>query len=515
VGQRAPLAAATERLPAPNDYKNLMSRPASASARSGLLLEKRDRPRLKGGFHVSHPASNDCARAPFRARQGVGRLALTGLTALLLSVAPALAQDVARMDQVVRASVEVEEFSGSVLVARDGEVLLDRGYGFANREWSIPNDGDTKFRLGSVTKQFTAVAVTILNERGLVDLDAPVKTWLPDAPAAWDGVTVRHLLAHTSGIPNLTAFDDYESLKTLPATIDSLIERFRDRPLDFQPGEGWRYSNSGYIVLTAIVAKASGQSYEEFVAETLFKPLGMTDSGYDSHAAILPRRASGYTPTAGGIVNTDYLDMSIPQGAGGLYSTTHDLLKWEQALFGGRLLRPESLTLLTTPVRNRYAFGLIVTEADGNRTFSHSGGIEGFNTYMAYDPDRRMTVIVLGNLNGPGPDQVGGSLLALARGQTVTLPTERQAIVVAPEALRAFEGVYDLAPTFAITVSLVDDRLMAQATGQSAFRLHAESADGFFLREVDARITFTRDASGSVDGLILHQGGRDSPARKR
>lgn len=419
------------------------------------------------------------------------------------------------MDQVVRASVEAEAFSGSVLVARDGEVLLDRGYGFANREWSIPNDGDTKFRLGSVTKQFTAVAVMILNERGLIDLDAPLKTWLPDAPAAWDGVTVRHLLAHTSGIPNFTAFDDYESLKTLPATMDSLIARFRDRPLDFQPGEGWRYSNSGYILLTAIVEKASGLSYAAFIAETVFEPLGMSDSGYDSHAAILPRRASGYSPTARGLVNADYVDMTIPQGAGALYSTTRDLLKWKQGLFGGRLLSPASLALLTTPVRNRYAFGLIVTEAGGNTTVSHSGGIEGFNTYMAYDPHRRLTVIVLGNLNGPGPDQIAGSLLALARGQTVTLPDERQAIAVAPEALRPFEGVYELAPTFAITVSLVDDRLMAQATGQSAFRLHAESADGFFLREVDARITFTRDASGAVDGLILHQGGRDSPARKR
>jgi len=246
------------------------------------------------------------------------RLALVGLTALLLSTAPAFAQDVNRMDEVVRASVASEEFSGSVLVARDGEILLDRGYGLANREWNIPNDGDTKFRLGSVTKQFTAVAIMVLIERGLVDLDAPVKSWLPDAPATWDSVTVRHLLAHTSGLPNFTDFDDYEPAKTRPATLDGLIARFRDRPLDFQPGEGWAYSNSGYVVLTAIVEKAGGASYADFVAANLFEPLGMGDSGYDSHAAILPHRASGYAPTADGIVNADYVDMSIPQGAGAL-----------------------------------------------------------------------------------------------------------------------------------------------------------------------------------------------------
>ncbi|MFN3931496.1 MAG: serine hydrolase [Brevundimonas sp.] len=443
------------------------------------------------------------------------RLVLAGLTALVLSAAPALAQDPARMDEVVRAAVAADEFSGSVLVARDGEILLDRGYGFANREWSIPNDGDTKFRLGSVTKQFTAVAVMLLHERGLVDLDAPVKTYLPGAPAAWDAVTTRHLLSHTAGIPNFTDFDEYEASRTLPATIDSLIARFRDRPLEFQPGEGWSYSNSGYILLTAIVEKASGQSYADFVAGTLFQPLGMSDSGYDSHAAILPRRASGYSPTAEGFVNADYIDMSIPQGAGALYSTTRDLLKWEQGLFGGRLLRADSLTLLTTPVRNQYAFGLIVKETDGDTTITHSGGIEGFNTYMAWDPARRMTVVVLGNLNGPGSDQVGGSLLALARGQTVTLPSERQAFTVAPEVLQGYVGVYDLAPTFALTVSVVDGRLMVQATGQQAFELHAESADAFFLREVDAQVTFTRDASGSVDGAVLHQGGRDMPAPKR
>ena len=419
------------------------------------------------------------------------------------------------MDEVVRASFEADEFTGAVLVARDGEVLLDRGYGFANREWSVPNDGDTKFRLGSVTKQFTAVAIMLLNERGLVDLDAPVKTYLPDAPAAWDGVTVRHLLTHTAGVPNFTDFDDYGASKTLPATMDSLIGRFRDRPLDFQPGEGWSYSNSGYILLTAIVEKASGRSYADFVAETLFQPLGMADSGYDSHAAVLPRRASGYAPTARGIVNADYIDMSIPQGAGALYSTTRDLLKWEQGLFGGRLLTPASLAVLTTPVRNQYAFGLAVTQAGGNTTIAHSGGIEGFNTHMAWDPDRRMTVIVLGNLNGPGSDQVAGSLMALARGETVTLASERQAVAVAPEVLRSYEGVYELAPTFAITISVVDGKLMAQATGQDAFELHPESDSRFFLTVVDAQITFTRDDAGAVDGLILHQGGRDSPAPRR
>lgn len=446
---------------------------------------------------------------------GASRLACLGLTALVISAAPAAAQDTARMDQIARAAAEADEFSGSVLVARDGEIVFDRGYGFANREWSVPNDGDTKFRLGSVSKQFTAVAIMLLNERGLVDLDAPIKTYLADAPAAWDAVTTRQLLSHTSGVPDFTRFDDFQELKTRPATLDSLIARFRDRPLDFQPGEKWAYSNSGYILLTAIIEKAGGEPYARFVTENLFQPLGMADSGYDSHAAILPRRASGYTPTDEGVVNADYVDMSIPQGAGALYSTTHDLLKWEQGLFGGRLLKPESVTLLTTPVRDDYAFGLAVAGEGDDRTVSHSGAIEGFNTYMAYDPARRMTVVVLGNLNGSGPDKLGESLMTLARGGTVTLQAERQAVAVPAEALRAYEGVYELAPTFVMTVTVVAGKLMVQATGQGALELHPEAADAFFLREIDAQVTFDRDASGAVTGMVLHQNGRDAPAPKR
>ncbi len=167
-----------------------------------------------------------------------------GLAALTLTALPAWAQDPARMDTVVRADADKGEFMGAVLVARDGDILLDRGYGSANLEWNIPNDGATKFRLGSVTKQFTAVAVLLLAEQGKLRLDAPVKTYLPDAPAAWDKVTLHHLLTHTSGIPNFTGFDDYGAQKTLPATSASLIARFSGKPLDFAPGEKWNYSNS-------------------------------------------------------------------------------------------------------------------------------------------------------------------------------------------------------------------------------------------------------------------------------
>ena len=437
------------------------------------------------------------------------------LLALSLGATPALAQDAGRMQQVIAVDADKGDFMGAVLVARDGQVLLDRGYGSANLEWKIPNDGDTKFRLGSVSKQFTAAAILLLQERGKLGLDAPVKTYLTDAPAAWDKVTVRHLLSHTSGIPNFTSFDDYGKTKTLPATLDSLTARFRDKPLDFQPGEKFAYSNSGYILLTAIIEKAGGQPYATFVADNIFKPLGMADTGYDSHATVLPRRASGYTSSPKGVINTDYLDMTIPQGAGALYSTTHDLLKWNSGLFGGKLLKPESLKSIITPVKDNYALGLFVAKADDATVINHGGGIEGFNTWLGYDPDRKLTVAVLGNLNGGAPDRIGKSLMTLARGGSVVLPAERPAIAVPVEKLREYEGVYELSPAFAITMKVEGGKLMTQATGQEAFELFAEKPDKFFLKIVDAQVSFTRDAAGKVTGIVLHQNGRDAPAKRK
>lgn len=440
------------------------------------------------------------------------------LLPLALAAAPLAAQDtapnVARMDQVAAAQAESGDFMGAALVAQDGRIIFDKGYGSANLEWQIPNDGNTKFRLGSVTKQFTAVSIMLLREREKVDLDAPVKTYLPDAPAAWDRITVFHLLTHSSGIPNFTSFDDYGKSKTLPTNIDELIARFRDKPLDFAPGERFSYSNSGYILLTGIIEKVSGQTYADFVSENLFKPLGMEDSGYDSHAAVVPRRASGYVPTPNGPMHADYLDMTIPQGAGALYSTTHDLLRWENGLFGGQALDPESLELLVTPYKGDYALGLAVRKTEAGTTISHGGGIEGFNTWLGYDPEREVTVAVLSNINGPGADALGQSLMTLARGGEVRLTNERAEVALPAEVLRAYEGTYELSPTFGFVVKLEGDHLTVQATNQPAFPIFAEKEDEFFLKVTDAQLTFTRDTSGAVDGAILHQGGRDAPARR-
>jgi len=435
---------------------------------------------------------------------------------------PALAQagaqrptDVGRMEQVARFYSDSKQFMGSVLVATAGRVLLDKGYGYANLEWNIPNDPDTIFRLGSVTKQFTAESILLLEERGKLKTSDPVSSYLPDAPAAWAKITIFNLLTHTSGISNFTEFPDYVATEAFATTPAQLVGRFENKPLDFQPGEKWSYSNSNYALLGLLIEKVSGQSYKDFLQQNIFTPLKMTHSGYDSHAAIIPHRASGYAPGPNGPQNAGYVDMTVPYAAGALYSTTRDLRLWEDALFGGKLLSAASLKKMTTPFLNGYAMGLGVGQFGGHTVISHNGGIEGFNTYLAYYPDEKMTVVVLGNLNGGAPGQIGGQLAAVAHGEKVVLPDERHEIALDPKILASYVGTYELAPGFVLAVTLEDGHLMTQATGQSKIPIFAESSTRFFPKVVDAEIEFTKDKSGAVTGLILHQGGRDMPGPRK
>ena len=418
------------------------------------------------------------------------------------------AQDnTSRMEQVVQSYLSNKQFMGSVLIARDKAVLLDKGYGFANLEWEIPNSPTTKFRLGSLTKQFTAACILLLEERGKLKVDDPVKKYMPDAPAAWDKVTIFNLLTHTSGIPSFTGFLDYASTEATATTPEKLVLRFRDKPLEFQPGEKMNYSNSGYVLLGYLIEKISGQTYSEFVQENIFKPLGMQDSGYDSNSAIIPHRASGYSPADKGLKNTGYIDMTIPFSAGGLYSTTEDLARWEQGLYGGKLLSAASLTKMTTPFKNDYAFGLIIHKVDGHQVIEHGGGIEGFNTSLAYYPEDKLAVIVLGNVNGTAPQQIAQDLGTLAHGGKVTLLSEHKQVPIDPKVFDGYVGTYQLAPDFVLAVRRDGDHFITQATGQGQVEIFPETDHDFFAKVVDAQITFVTDSQGHATELILHQGG--------
>jgi len=302
--------------------------------------------------------------------------------------------------------VDAKMFMGSVLVASKGKTIFNNAYGMADLEWSIPNSPTTRFNIASMTKQFTAAAILLLEDRGKLKTSDLVKKYLPDAPASWDNVTIYHLLTHTSGISD-------DAAKYQPGPPDLL--RFNDKPLDFQPGERWSYTNLGYIVLGYLLERIVGQSYESFVKENLFKPLGMNDSGMFSYVTVIPRRASGYWPGRGGIENAERPDFRLGFSAGSLYSTTEDLLRWEEGLFGGKLLSATSLHKMITPFKGDYACGLYVRRVKGHLMIEHDGNNIGFNSDMAYYPEESIAVIVLANLNGNVTSEIARALAAKPR----------------------------------------------------------------------------------------------------
>src|SRR6185295_430961 len=216
-------------------------------------------------------------------------------------------------------------FNGTVLLSRSGRVVLEKGYGMANFEWDVPNTPSTKFRLGSITKQFTSMAIMQLEERGLLKVQDPIGKYLTDYPKpVADRVTIHHLLTHSSGIPSYTGLPDYGPRMATTSTIAEMIARFKDLPLEFEPGSSYRYDNSGYFLLGAIIEKVGGKPYDVFLQDNIFAPLGMHDSGYDRSTSVLKNRASGYTRGPRGLENAAYLDMGQPYAAGSLYSTVKD-----------------------------------------------------------------------------------------------------------------------------------------------------------------------------------------------
>jgi CubicO group peptidase (beta-lactamase class C family) len=340
-----------------------------------------------------------------------------------LLVSLCFGQDLAaRLDQQVSAYVRQQRFNGSVLVARGGKVLFSKGYGMANAEWDIPNSPKTKFRLGSITKQFTSMAVLMLEQQGKLKVNDPVSKYMPDAPAAWEKVTIHLLLTHTSGIPSFTGFPDYLKTMVLPSPPAETLKRFKDKPLEFEPGSQFKYNNSGYVLLGYLIEKITGQSYEGLIGKSIFEPLGMKDTGYDHPERILKNRASGYSRTFGMLGNARYIDMTIPHAAGALYSTTEDLLLWDQALYTEKLLPAQALERLFTPFKDNYAYGWMVRTENNRKVIGHGGGINGFSSMIVRIPEEKLLAVALSNLETRDAGRIASELARLALGEKVELP---------------------------------------------------------------------------------------------
>ncbi len=526
----------------------------------------------------------------------------------------------ASYDAVLASAIKPTGPGVAALVVKDGKVVFRAGRGLANVEKKLPLQPDSVFRLGSVTKQFTSMAVMMLVEQRKVGLQDPIDKYLPGYPMQGRVITVEHLLTHTSGIQSYTDIPGYMATRVqADLTVSQLIDGFKNEPMQFEPGTRYRYNNSGYVLLGAIIEKASGQTYAAFVNERIFKPLGMVHSYYGTDEPRIAKFAGGYSD---GDKPARPLSMTQPYAAGSLLSTVDDLALWDAALYTEKLVKRASLQKMWTPYKlvdgttNGYGYGWQMGTLRGHNTQEHGGGIFGFSTYVIRMPEDRGYVAVLCNSDSPSapPVYLAKRLAAISVGspfseqtaaavdpkilqgyagvyaaekgvrRTVTfengklflqpaggarseikprsnteffvenrLPVFRfeadaagkatalvafqeeggtperaprvadappprkefTEIKVNPAIYDAYVGEYELAPGFILTVTREGDQLMTQATGQGKVEVFPFSETEFFLKVTDAQITFVKGPTGAVDQIVLHQGGRDLPAKRK
>lgn len=335
-----------------------------------------------------------------------------------------------QLDKLITTYVNEGKFNGSVLIAEHDKITYKKGFGFANMEWNIPNQPDTKFRLGSITKQFTAMLVLQLVEQGKLKLDASVSAYLPDYPQPnGNNITIHHLLTHTSGIPNYTSFlHFFEEKSRYSYSPSKLIKLFADSTLQFKPGEKYAYSNSGFILLGAIIEKVTGKSYEQVLQEQILTPLHMTNSGYDHADILIKNRASAYEKRGITFYNAPYIDMSIPYAAGSIYSTVEDLYLWDQALYANQLLQKKNMDLLFTKHistgKGYYGYGWFIDEMSiGNtkevlQTIEHGGSVNGFSSLLTRIPSDHSLIILLNNTGAAPLREMRAAISAVMYGKS-------------------------------------------------------------------------------------------------
>ena len=414
-----------------------------------------------------------------------------------------------RADALVKPYLEAKLFSGAILVAHRGRPVFRRAYGLANREWGVANTPETRFRVGSITKQFTAAAILKLAEAGRLNLDDPIRRFYPEAPAAWDRVTIRTLLTHSSGIPSYTNLPDYYArIQRLEMAPREIVALTADKPLLFEPGKGFDYDNTGYILLGLVVEAASGQSYQRYLRETIFEPVGLKDTGYDDASVILPRRASGYRLGNGQLRNALPIASSIPYAAGAHYSSVDDLLAWDRSLFSGRVISVLSRRAMFADAGFGYGFGWYIGQSHGHRLWSHGGGINGFLTIKDNYPDDDLIVLVLANTETAPVQAMAREIAAL----WFRVPDPGSEIVLEPEIMDRYAGHYRLGPGRLLTLTRDGDHLMAQVTGEPALPFVPEGDRTFVSKARNARITLDTEPDGRPTGLILYRDGIDRTA---
>jgi CubicO group peptidase (beta-lactamase class C family) len=448
-------------------------------------------------------------------------VATIGLLLCLAALSPALRADegdfAKEAERRLKEATAGETPGVAVLVARDGKIVFQGGFGYANLEEKEPITRETKFRIGSVSKQFTAAAIARLAEAKKLELSDTLAKYFPDFPRG-ESITLSHLLSHTSGIHSYTDKPEFMNRVRERTSPAELLAWFRDDPSDFEPGKGFHYNNSAYFLLALIVEKASGQAYGEYLQKTFFEPLEMKDTGVYDNAAPPAGMAAGYSYLDKKFTPALDWDMSWALGAGSLYSTVGDLFRWNEAYFNGKVLSQASFKAATTPVPLasgtdgwKYGYGLIMSELKRLPVIGHSGGLNGWSSDLLRLPEQRCTVVVLGNAL-PAPPGLNPAAISRALAEQLLadeikkLPELVEDTSVDPKFFADYVGQYDYQSAI-MTITTKDDQLFAQLTDQPSLRIFPSAKDHFFWKAVDAQVTFVRDEKGKVTAARHSQNG--------
>lgn len=421
----------------------------------------------------------------------------------------------ARLDRYVRSHVNQGLFSGAVLVAKDGKILLSKAYAMANYELCVPNKVHTKFGIASLTKSFTALAIMQLQEMGLLNVQAPLSTYISDYPNG-ASITIHHLLTHTSGIKHVIG-PTYSKDRVRAYSIEERIELFKNESLAFNPGEKYLYSNNNYILLTYIIEKVSGTTYESFLQNYIFNPLCMNDSGCADNKKIICDNAAGYTiDLFEELVNADYLDMSFERGAGMIYSTIQDLYRWDRALYTDKLVSKKLLAKIFTADKGLYGYGWHVDFTDQGKVVFHEGGNPGISSILVRNVDKDMCIIVLSNFQHSNVKQIADDLQLITLGKrALNIPKKPKEISLNPMQYDQYVGEYRVQEgDMHFIVTKEKNKLFVEVVGVKKYLLHPQSLAKFFLKFESGSISFSKDKEKGVMAMTVHQVDQNIVAEK-
>ena len=403
-----------------------------------------------------------------------------------------------KISEYLESYTKLWSFSGSIIAINDGKILFKKAYGYANIEHKVKNTTETKYRIWSITKQFTAAAILILEERGLLRVEDSLKKYFPDCIQLNPNITIHHLLTHTSGIFNYSDLpDSHKTFHRMCHKKSDLIKMFLSKPLNFEPGTQWEYSNTGYYLLGMLIEKLSGKSYSEFLTENIFIPLGMFNTSVDDDKKIIENIASGYYLNRNDLIHCNYINMDLVLSSGGIYSTVEDLFIWDKALNSDKLLSRKSVKKMNTPYKNNYGYGVFIETNNNRRVVQHNGGCEGFLTEIHRYVDDNFAVVILSNYGFTAVNKLCNEIASIAFGEKYEMPKKPEAFPISDNVLKNYLGVYE-EDDFKLELKKENNDIFLVIDDEYILPTYPISNDTLHHTWIDEEYTFTKDDEGQL-----------------